>query len=757
MPEEPQTEPDGKQGSDAEFLRGTVVRVTFRSEDSGFTVLKVEPDSDNQNFGAQLQTTTVVGEIPSDVGPGVSFIARGTWKSHPKFGKQFRAYSFTEAEPTSDEAIIRYLGSGNIKGFGRVLAERVVRHFGEQTISILDEDPDRLREVSGIGAKKLLEIKSSWGEKKNLREIILFFQQQNVSLGLATRIHQAYGDRAIEKVTENPYILARDVWGVGFRTADRIARSLGIDPNSKERLIAGIAFTLKSSADDGHCYLPTEELVQRAARLLELEDTTALEEALAEANLRSELVEEQGQMYLPSLHLAEQQLCRRIAMRVDPLATPTPPIEAAVVSRACGESYAAHGGNDAKMIRLSEEQQRAIRFAAERQLTVITGGPGCGKTTVLRAIAALFRRAGLNTKLTAPTGRAAQRLAEVCSMEASTIHRLLRYDPSSRGFVHDQQDPLELDALIVDESSMIDLPLATALFNAIPAGTRIVIVGDADQLPSVGPGRFLADLLRISAVPRVELTALFRRAEESLITGIAHKINAGEIPSIPEPDGQTRSDAYLLEAKELETAANLVERVVVEQIPKKFGFTGADITVLTPMNQGDIGVITLNQRLQDRLVPLRPGLPFVRWGNIEFRLGDRVCQRVNNYNIHANGVFNGDQGEIVGIDAESRSVFVQLWDGREIEYPSDTLHQLDLAYALTIHRSQGSEVPAVVLLVHQSHTIMLERQLIYTAVTRAKQLLIVIGTKKALALSAKRNRSTNRFTSLVERTEELLL
>ena len=756
MPEESPTE--AKQSKDdAEFLRGTVVRVTYRSEDNGFTVLRVEQDDDGETNYSSTQTTTVVGEIPSDVGPGVSFIARGIWKSHPKFGKQFRAYSFTEAQPTSSEAIIRYLGSGNIKGFGQVLAERVVKHFGEQTLSILDDTPDRLREVPGIGEKKLEEIKNSWLQKQNLREILLFFQEHNVTLGLATRIHQAYGDRAIELVTENPYILARDVWGVGFRTADRIARSLGIDPTSKERLIAGIAFTLKSASDDGHCYLPTTELVERASRLLELADSSPLESALAEANLRSELVEEDEQMYLPSLHLAEQQLSRRIAMRIDPLAKPTPHIEPEVISKACGESYAAHGGGDAQVIRLSDEQQLAIRLAAERQLVVITGGPGCGKTTVLRAVAALFRRAGLNTKLTAPTGRAAQRMAEVCSMEASTIHRLLRYDPNGRGFAHDPRDPLELDALIVDESSMIDLPLATALLNAVPAGARVVVVGDADQLPSVGPGRFLADLLKIREVPRVELTALFRRAEESLITGIAYKINAGEIPSIPEPDGQTKADAYLLEAKELSTAANLVERVVVEQIPKKFGFQGADVTVLTPMNQGDIGVITLNQRLQNRLVPLRPGLPFVKWGNMEFRLGDRVCQRVNNYNLHANGVFNGDQGEIVGIDAESRSVFVQLWDGREIEYPSDTLQQLDLAYALTIHRSQGSEVPAVVLLLHQSHTIMLERQLIYTAVTRAKKLLIVIGTKKALAIAAKRNRSTNRFTSLVKRTQELLL
>ena len=738
------------------LLKATVSRVTFRSKESGFSVLRAEPEGSSDNPLRNRELVTVVGVLPAETTPGTSFIARGRWQTHPKFGKQFRAFSFTEAEPTGEAAITRYLGSGSIKGFGPVLAQRVVEHFGEQTLEIIDNEPQRLREVPGIGAKKLQEIVESWQEKRNLREVMLFFQQHNIKLGLAYRIQQAYGDRAIEVVSKNPYILAREMWGIGFRTADSIATSMGLDPFSTERLIAGLIHCLRTSADDGHCFLPKDELISKTRKLLEVEDSEVLTQAFNEACLRGEAVDDNDAIYIPALHLAELHLARRVSARCDPLAAPSPPISNALIEQACNEQYVAQDGSN-KVIRLSQEQQQAIRFAAERQMVVITGGPGCGKTTVLRTAASLFRRAGLTVKLAAPTGRAAQRMAEVCGMESSTIHRLLRYDPSSRNFVHGRDEPLELDVLIVDESSMIDLPLATSLFNAVPVGARIIVVGDADQLPSVGPGRLLADLLTIDSVPRVRLTQLFRRAEESLITQIAHEINHAEIPSIPVPDGLTKADAYFLEAKEVPDASSLIEKLVVEQIPKKFGFKGNDIMVLTPMNQGDIGVISLNRRLQERLVPMRPGLPSVLIGNLEFRLGDRVCQRVNNYNIHAAGVFNGDQGEIIGIDAESRSVYVRLWDDREVQYPSETLNQLDLAYALTIHRSQGTEVPVVVMALHQSHTIMLERQLIYTGITRAKKLLIIVGTKKALAMAVKRNRSTSRYTGLVDRVEDLLV
>ncbi len=743
------------------FFRGVISRVTYRDEESGFGVLKAEPDSGSDDSVATTGgLTTLVGVFPATIAAGTCVVARGEWQRHPKFGRQFRARSVTEADPTGKEAIARYLASGAVKGFGPTLAGRVVEAFGDETLEVIDNEPHRLLEVSGIGQKKLDEILGSWQEKKNVREVLLFFQNHGISLNLSHRIYNYYGDRAIEVVSSNPYVLAREVWGIGFRTADRIASALGTDPESPERLIAGVLYSLEKSGDDGHCFLPREDLKEKAAKLLGVYEEALIDRAILEASLAGELIDEDGRIYSPDLYTAEQQLARSLAARANRDIRPSKSIDEQLVENACGKTIISQratkeSGGSPEVVRLSEQQKEAIRLAATRPLVVITGGPGCGKTTVLQTLAEVFRQAGLETKLAAPTGRAAQRMSEICGMPASTIHRLLKYDPIKRTFVHDQYDQLPLDALIIDESSMIDISLAAALLRAVPPSARIVIVGDADQLPSVGPGLFLSDVLTVESIPRVRLTTLFRRANESSITSIAHRINEGKIPSIPEPDGSIKTDAYFLPAKDPEDAASLIERLVVEQIPKKFGLSGSDITVLTPMNQGSLGVIALNQRLQQKLVPSLAGMASVKIGAIELRPGDRVCQRVNNYNLHRNGVFNGDQGTIIGVDPGNKSVFVELWDGREIEYPSETLHQLDLAYALTIHRSQGSEVPAVILAVHDSHTIMLERQLIYTGITRAKSLLIVVGTRKALAIATKRSRSRKRFTRLSERIYDL--
>ena len=727
-------------------MRGTVAKINFYNEGNGFCVLRAECEK-------QMREVTLVGEVGSELAPGLPFVARGKWISHPKFGPQFRFYSFTETPPTESEGLIRYLSSGLIKGFGPVLAARVVQHFGVDTLKILDDQPERLMEVAGVGQKKFDEIHAAWAEKKELRDVMMFFQQYNISVALAQRIYQSYGKRAIEVVSKNPYMLARDMWGVGFRTADGIAQALGLEQEAPERVIAGILHCMKTASDDGHCFLPKSELIKRTLKLLAIEHEELVTKALPELVLSAELVQEGDNFYIPDIHLQELTLARLLARST--FGQPKPAIDPEIVEQCCIEQYKAQD-DSARIIRLSEEQQNAIRLVAEKQLVVITGGPGCGKTTVLRAVTQLFRKSGLRIKLTAPTGRAAQRMSEVCGMEASTIHRLLGFNPNSRGFTYSKEEPLELDAIIIDESSMIDLPLATALFSSLPDSVRVVVVGDADQLPSVGPGRVLADILEVSQLPRVRLHQLFRREEESSITKIAHTINAKQIPKIPTPDGTTKADAYFLTTESVTDTAELVERVVVDQIPKKFDFSARDIMVLTPMNQGEIGVIALNKRLQARLVPDRPGMPHVVVGNHTFRLGDRVVQRVNNYQLHSAGVFNGDQGEVVGVDAQAKMVYVRLWDGREIEYPSDALSQLDLAYALTIHRSQGTEVPVVVLVLHETHTIMLERQLIYTAVTRAKRLLLVIGTQKALGRAVKRDRSSRRYTSLIERVEESL-
>jgi len=750
-----------KRPAEGELLKCVIERITFKNDETGFGVVKVKRDLEDKSVQGEMGLQALVGVLPPGLCPGLNIVARGEWQTHPKFGRQFRAWSITETQPTSKEAIIKYLASGVIKGFGLALAERIVNRFGEQALQIIDNHPQRLLEVSGIGEKKLGEIKTAWEEKRNLREVLLFFQTHNIQLGLARRIYNTYQDRSIEIVKKNPYVLARDVWGIGFQTADRIAGQLGITSTSPHRIVAGILYTLRLATEEGNCFLPKHVLLAKTGSLLGIGDEKCIEDCLEQAKAEEGLIEESNgpenhRVYLKNLHVAETQLAEAIRARILPGCQPEKPISPFLVETACEAKFIpGDARNDLasqpKIITLSEEQKKAITLAAEKMFIVITGGPGCGKTTVLRTVARLYRQAGLDVKLAAPTGRAAQRLAEVCEISASTIHRLLKIDPIKRVFLHDEQTPLPLDALIVDECSMIDLPLAASLLRALPQGCRLVLVGDADQLPSVGPGLFLSDLLSVPEVPRVQLTTLFRRKDESLITQVAHDINSAIIPQIPEPDGNTKTDAYFLPAENIIDAANLVERLVVDQIPKKFGLKANDITVLTPMNQGELGVIALNQRIQARLVPLTDDLPRVKVGQLEFRLGDRVCQRVNNYTIHQAGVFNGDQGEIIGIDGEAENITVRLWDGREILYNPDVLDQLDLAYALTIHRAQGSEVPAIVLALHDSHNILLERQLIYTAVTRAKQLLIIVGTKRAIILATKRSRSKRRYTSLPQR------
>ncbi len=728
------------------LLEGAVRRITFQNEDRSFTVLRVEVEKTGV-------LATVIGPLTSELGSGTNIVAHGRWETHPKFGKQFKARFITEQRPTTKEAIEKYLSSGSIKGLGPVLAKRIIDQFGEKTLEILDASPESLSEVPGIGKKKLLEIQTSWLEKRGAREVILFFQEHGISLALAQRIYRTYRERSIDVVKENPYILTREVWGIGFHTADKIARLLGIAEDSPLRLEAALLYTLKRASEDGHCFLPKGVLGAKTVSLLQLhsENESSMEEVLSKLIQSGEIVSRGESIYLSFLERAERLLAEEITERI--AASPQAPISEELISACAHRTYDVPGTSTTppRIIKLSSEQKQALQFAATHTITVITGGPGCGKTTVLQAVTNLFRSAGLSVKLAAPTGRAAQRLSEVCDVEASTIHRLLKFDPATRHFLFTKDDPLALDVLILDESSMIELTLAANLFEAIPKGARIVIVGDADQLPSVGPGRFLADLLTIPHLAVVRLQHLFRRGDESSITHIAHQVNSGVVPEIPSPDGTTKCDAYFLGISSAEEGALLVERLVCEQIPKKFGFGAKEITVLSPMNKGELGIISLNLRLQARLTPTDSTDSVLVQGNIAFRLGDRVCQRVNNYNITDGGVFNGDQGEIIGIDGVSQTLSVQLWDGRIIEYPRELLYQLDLAYALTIHRSQGSEVPVVVLVLHDSHSIILERQLLYTAITRAKRLLIIVGQRRALALAVKKTLGSRRYTALSER------
>ena len=747
------------------LIRGTVSAVTFYNQDNGFCVIKVDCATDNKDnvfYADKKQTVCVVGESPQKLVPGLSVVVRGVWQTHAKFGKQFKAYTITPVKPTDVESIINYLASGIVKGLGPVLAQKIVDHFGQETLDILDSTPHRLTEVAGIGKKKSKTLIQAWGEQKDFREVSLFLQNHGISPTMAQRIYKVYGNRTIEKIQENPYMLARDIWGIGFLTADNIASALGIETDSPFRIRAGLAFSLSKGAEDGHVYLSQNVLMAKTVNLLKLNCEEKIKAELDKAALEGDVViSDEDSVYLPMMYRTEGQLAETIATFVTNN-TPDIAIQQRYVQEVLDSASLADGakedGGDIKIINLSAEQQEAVRLIAEKSLTVITGGPGCGKTTVIKTITKLFKQSGLNFKLAAPTGKASQRMSEVCGMEASTIHRLLKYDPIKKKFLYDRDTKLPIDALIIDESSMIDISLANSLFQAIPGGARVVIVGDADQLPSVGAGLFLSDLLSISQVQRVKLTRLFRRSEESSITLIAHEINNSEIPNIAQPDGRTKSDSYFLPCDDPTEAVKLIENLVVNQIPKKFGFAPKDITVLSPMNQGELGIIALNKVLQERLVPVDDKTPRVKVGTkaeaLEFRLGDRVIQRVNNYQITEHGVFNGDLGEIEGIDPVKEAVYVKLWDGRVVEYSHEVLPQLDLAYALTVHRSQGSEMPVVVLVLHDSHSILLERQLIYTAVTRAKKLLIIVGTRRALILAVKKTRSRRRFSGLVKRVSE---
>ncbi|MBL7662802.1 ATP-dependent RecD-like DNA helicase [bacterium] len=720
-------------------IRGIVERVTYFSADTGYHVLKVSLDF-------PIKEIAVVGYNTKSITPGVHILAHGSWIEHPKFGKQFKASSIVDTPPPTKEGLIRYLGAGQLKGIGPVLAERIVDHFGTEALNIIESNPQRLAEVPGIGRRKAEELVSEWESKRSQRESLLFFTSFNIPIGTANRIIKHFKANAIKIVKENPYQLVSTVWGIGFKTADRIAQLIGIDPSAAIRLRAGLAYTLKRASEEGHLFLTQEILLAKAQSVLGFNDAEILSQELENCVSYGEVIRDYGRLYLPQLHTAEKGVSEFFESRLKRNFSLEKTIPTDQVNSIVAQSS----------FSLSEDQHRALQLVANQSAVLITGGPGCGKTTVVKTIVELFKRARISFKLAAPTGRAAQRLAEVCEEEASTVHRLLKYDPFTNSFVHNQHHQLPCEALIIDECSMVDIPLAANLLAAVSDNTRLILVGDADQLPSVGPGLFFADLLSVPAIPQVRLSRLFRRSAESEITEIAHSINNAVIPNIQLLTNRpTATDSFFVAATGPEHGSEIVTKLISSFIPEKFNFSPQDISVLTPTNQGPLGVIALNQTLQAALNPKQHGGPTVRVGNIEYRVGDRVCQRANNYDLGDSGVFNGDQGYITAIDPKAESIDVKLWDGRLITYPAEHLSELDLAYAITIHRSQGSEMPVVVMTLHDSHAILLERQLIYTGITRAKRLLIIVGTKRALAMAIKRERSKKRMTLLPERIQGL--
>lgn len=719
----------------AESLSGLIERVTFFNEENGFAVLKVK-------VKGQREEVTVVGSLPS-VSPGEWLTAEGRWVHDRQFGRQFSAQLLKSSAPTTREGIEKYLGSGMVKGIGPIYAKKLVEKFGERIFDIIENESGRLQDVEGIGPQRRQRIKEAWAEQKVIREIMVFLHSNGVSTSRAVRIYKTYGEAAIEKVRANPYLLAQDIQGIGFKTADQIAQKMGIPFDSLLRAQAGLRFVLQQATDDGHCALPVEFLKEEAGKLLLVDEKivdAALERTLLEKELVWEKIGDEALVFLPILSKAEEA----IAIRIKTLcAQPAnyPPIDFEKAVAWCQQKT----GKE-----LAPSQREALRQALSTRALTITGGPGVGKTTLVNAILMILRAKKVRCVLCAPTGRAAKRLSETTGFEAKTIHRLLESQPGVRGFVRNEGNPLECDLLVVDETSMVDVPLMNHLLRALPAHASLLLVGDVDQLPSVGPGMVLRNLIESGVMPVVRLTEVFRQAANSRIITNAHRINEGLMPELPEMDKE--SDFYFIERSEPERIADTLVNLVKERIPKKFRFDPfRDVQILSPMNRGLLGIRDLNVRLQTELNPPRSNEPFVEKFGSQFRIRDKVIQTENDYDKE---VFNGDIGQITKIDPIEGQVTVRF-DQRDVIYDYNELQDLSLSYAITIHKSQGSEFRAVIIPLAMQHYLLLQRNLLYTGVTRGKELVIIVGQEKALGMAIRNNRTENRFSGLLTRLKQV--
>ena len=715
-------------------IEGAVARITYVSEETQYVVARLD-------VPGKPDPVTIVGTVLS-LTPGETLRVYGRWSHHPKYGEQFKVERYESVIPATVAGIRKYLGSGMIKGIGPVFAKRLVEAFAEETLRIIEETPGRLGEIAGIGPIRQQRITTAWAEQREIREVMLFLQGHGVSPAYAVKIFKTYGQAAIATVRKNPYRLARDIRGIGFKTADKIARELGIPADSPLRAAAGILHTLNELTDDGHVYVPEAELLHAAEETLEI-PAVLLPDALAALAADKAVVVEplpatNRAVYLAGLHVSETQLARRVD---DLLRAPrtVPPIDM---------DQALPWVEEKTGLALTEEQRQAVRLAFQEKLLILTGGPGTGKTTILQAVIRLLEAKRLRMHLASPTGRAAKRLAEVTGHEASTLHRLLEWNPREGGFQRNARNPLETDVVVVDEASMIDLVLAHHLFQAIPLTATLLLVGDADQLPSVGPGTVLRDLLSAPGVPAIHLTTIFRQAAQSRIVANAHRVNRGEFPDLSAAGAGPTQDFFFLPEEEPEKLQQLIVDLAQRRIPGRYGLDPlADIQVLTPMHRGPIGAGQLNAALQAALNPPKTGATELLRGGRIFRAGDRVLQIRNNYD---QAVYNGDLGRITAIAPTDQTVMVQI-DEREVSYDFSDLDELTLAYAMTVHKSQGSEYPCVILAMHTTHYPMLQRNLLYTALTRAKRLLVVVGTKKAIAIAAKNDAIRRRYSRLTER------
>ncbi|MER5486682.1 ATP-dependent RecD-like DNA helicase [Streptomyces sp. NPDC002812] len=726
-------------------VEGVLERITYANEESGYTVARVDT---GRGAGDLL---TVVGSLLG-AQPGESLRMEGRWGSHAQYGRQFTVENYTTLLPATIQGIRRYLGSGLIKGIGPKIADRIVEHFGLDTLDVIEEQPKRLIEVPGLGPKRTKLIGAAWEEQKAIKEVMVFLQGVGVSTSIAVRIYKKYADASISVVKNQPYRLAADVWGIGFLTADRIAQAVGIPHDSPERVKAGLQYALSQSADQGHCFLPEDRLIADGVKLLQV-DTGLVIDCLAELAadpegvVRESVPDPQGgpdpltAVYLVPFHRAELSLAGQVRRLLNADEDRLPAFRDVDWDKALGWLAGRTGAT------LAPAQRDAVRLALTRRVAVLTGGPGCGKSFTVRSIVELARAKKAKVVLAAPTGRAAKRLAELTGAEASTVHRLLELKPGGDA-AYDRERPLDADLVVVDEASMLDLLLANKLVKAVAPGAHLLLVGDVDQLPSVGAGEVLRDLLAEGGpVPAVRLTTIFRQAQQSGVVTNAHRINTG-LPPIT--DGLP--DFFLFPEEDTEEAGKLAVDVAARRIPARFGLDPRrDIQVLAPMHRGPAGAGNLNALLQQAITPARPNLPEKRFGGRVFRVGDKVTQIRNNYDKGANGVFNGTVGVVTGLDLEEQRLTVRTDEDEEVAYEFAELDELAHAYAVTIHRSQGSEYPAVVIPVTTGAWMMLQRNLLYTAVTRAKKLVVLVGSRKALAQAVRTVSAGRRYTAVAPR------
>ena len=733
----------GREPFRGAVLDAVLERITYANEETGYTVARVDT-------GRGGDLVTVVGALLG-AQPGESLRMRGRWGSHPQYGRQFQVEDYTTVLPATVQGVQRYLGSGLIKGIGPRLAERIVEHFGVAALDVIEKEPERLIEVPKLGPKRTRAIAEAWEEQKAIKEVMVFLQGVGVSTSLAVRIYKQYGDASIGVVRNEPYRLATDVWGIGFRTADTIAKAVGIPHDSPQRIKAGLLFTLSEATDGGgHCFLPEPRLISDAVQILQV-DTGDVIECLGELVAEDGVVREEvpsedpatptAAIYLVPFHRAEISVAGQLRRLLNTGADRLAAFASVDWDRALGWLRERTG------VELAPAQRDAVQLALTSRVAVLTGGPGCGKSFTVRSIVTLALARQAKVILAAPTGRAAKRLTELTGHEASTVHRLLELRPGGDA-AFDRDRPLDADLIVVDEASMVDLLLANKLAKAVPPGAHLLLVGDVDQLPSVGAGQVLRDLLAEGTpIPHVRLTQVFRAATESGVVTNAHRINRGDYPLV-----RGLPDFFLFAAEEAEEAAKITAEVVARRIPAKFGLDPRrDVQVLTPMHRGPAGAGALNTLLQEALSPARPNVAERRFGSRTFRVGDKVTQVRNNYDKGASGVFNGTLGVVTALDVENQTLTIRTDEDEDIDYDFGELDELTHAYAVTIHRSQGSEYPAVVIPLTTSAWMMLQRNLLYTAVTRAKKLVVLVGSRRAIGQAVRAAGHGQRHTALDHR------